>query len=87
MVPQRRSEIDIILCHIGQFFALLSTLPTPNPPHNPKNQNFEKKEKKKKEKSAWRSCPFINTCVPQIKIISNDTWFLKYKVRQTFSSC
>ena len=35
-----RSETDIILCHIGQFFALLPTHP---PPNDHKNHNFEKK--------------------------------------------
>ena len=54
MVPEIWSETDI-LCHIGQFFALL---PTPPPPNDPKNQNFEKNEK-----NAWRYNPFIHTCV------------------------
>ena len=52
MVPEIQSETNILLCYIGQFFALL---PTPPPPTNdPKNQNFEKNEK-----NAWRYHPFI----------------------------
>ena len=39
-VPEISSMMDIIFCHFGLFFALLS-------PHfnNPKNQNFEKLKK------------------------------------------
>ena len=36
-VPEISSMMDIIFCHFGLFFALLSP-----PSNNPKNQNFEK---------------------------------------------
>ena len=38
MVPDIQSETDIILCHIGQFFALVQK-------NSPKNQYFEKMKK------------------------------------------
>ena len=51
MVPEIRSEADIIFCHFGPYFALLP----PPPPNDPENQNIE---------NAWRYYPFVHTCVP-----------------------
>ena len=59
MAPDIWSETNVILYHIGQFFAFLPTPPPPSP-NDPKNQNFEKKN----EKNSWRYYPFIHTCVP-----------------------
>ena len=45
MVPEISSVTDIIICHFGLFFALLSPPPRPPlPPINPENQRFEKIE-------------------------------------------
>ena len=38
MVPEVSTTTDIIFCHFGLFFVLLT-------PNNPENQNFEKMKK------------------------------------------
>ena len=75
MIPEIRSETDIIFCHFGPFFALLHT-PLSSPQWSRKSKFWNKLKKMPGDiillyirlSHKWRSY---------------DIWFLKYKVQQT----
>ena len=78
MVPEIRSEADIIFYHFGLYFALLP----PPPPNDPENQNIENK-KWKKFLEILSFCTYM--CIINEDHIIDGSWNIRCN-RQNFSS-